>query len=63
MVATSKEALDHLLTEVLQLGAAEDVEALDKKLGLKYMRNFSRLDYNDLVDHKDQGGNHFHMLY
>jgi len=54
MVATSKEALDHLLTEVLQLGA-EDVEALDKQLGLKYMQNFSRLDDNDLVDRKDQG--------
>ena len=55
MVATSKEAVNQILTEVIQLGV-EDVEALDKKLWLKYMRNFSRFDYDDLVDCNDLSG-------
>jgi len=51
MVATSKEALTHFLTNVLDL-FTHDIEALESSLGLLYMRNLFRIDYEHVTDQR-----------
>ena len=54
MAPTSKEALAHLLENVLQF-TADDIVALRTKMGLNYMRNFSRNSYDEFTKRKTAG--------
>lgn len=51
MVATSQEDLSHLFNDTLQISDA-DIMALDTKLGLQYMYNFTCIDCNAVTAQK-----------